>query len=107
MLCLFRCPALTLISLTAVWSAHQPLILPAPLCRWVVPLVWLPLIAWGLTRADAQRRAAEYSPAMLLAGLLLGGTLWQCLEYAVHRFVFHNEPTSAWGVTVRVQHETP
>jgi len=67
-----------------------------------VPLVWLPLIGWGLARADAQRRAAGDPPAALLVGLALGGALWQCLEYAVHRFVFHNEPNSAWGVTVRV-----
>ena len=62
--------------------------------------MWLPLIAWGLARADAQRRAAGEAPAMLLAGLVLGCALWQALEYAVHRFVFHNEPNSAWGVTV-------
>ncbi len=64
--------------------------------------MWLPLIGWGLARADAQRRAAGDPPAALLVGLALGGALWQCLEYAVHRFVFHNEPNSAWGVTVRV-----
>ncbi len=63
-------------------------------------MFWLPIIAWGLARAEAQRRAAGGPLSLLLAGLALGAALWQCLEYAVHRFVFHNEPSSMWGVTV-------
>ena len=73
---------------------------PLMLSRWVVPLVWVPLITWGLACAEGQRRAVGGPLSQLLAGLVLGAALWQCLEYAVHRFVFHNEPTSAWGVTV-------
>ena len=62
--------------------------------------MWVPFIAWGLARAESQRRAGGGPLTLLLAGLALGVALWQCLEYAVHRFVFHKEPCSAWGVTV-------
>ena len=39
--------------------------------------MWVPLIAWGLARADCQRRAAGDPLAQLLAGLVLGVVLWQ------------------------------
>ena len=64
--------------------------------------MWLPYIAFGVARADMQRRAAGDPPAQLLAGLALGMGLWQVLEYVLHRFVFHYEPSDVVGITVRV-----
>ncbi|KAK9806383.1 hypothetical protein WJX72_012279 [[Myrmecia] bisecta] len=64
---------------------------------WVVPLCWIPVLLLlgtyilgfqqGLSRAVLGRAAA-------------GVLLWQLIEYCVHRFLFHAEPTSYWGITL-------
>lgn len=70
--------------------------------RWVVPLVWAPVVAWGISTALRSRAEIGASAAAVVAALLLGFLIWQALEYSIHRFVFHQEPSSYWGVTVGV-----
>ncbi len=36
----------------------------------------------------------------LLLTCVAGMFIWQVMEYAIHRFVFHREPSGYWGVTV-------
>ena len=64
-------------------------------------MVWTPVILWGIHRALGASAAAGLSTTVVLAALALGFLLWQALEYSIHRFVFHQEPSSYWGVTVR------
>jgi dihydroceramide fatty acyl 2-hydroxylase len=63
---------------------------------WVVPLVWLPV--FGGLCAAALRRGVP--PASLAALQVQGVLLWQGLEYAIHRFLFHARVGSSyWGIT--------
>lgn len=64
--------------------------------RWVVPLVWLPIFV-GVQAYCAS--ALGVSMAALLCWLLVGVLAWQGLEYAIHRWVFHANLTSYWGIT--------
>lgn len=62
--------------------------------RYMVPCLWLPVTLACLV-------AARSLPVPLLLAAALGGaTLWQLMEYAIHRFVFHREPCGYWGVTL-------
>lgn len=64
---------------------------------WVVPCLWAPVYV----AVAAHARAAYAWPLPHLAALLaLGVVLWQLLEYAIHRFVFHAPCTSYWGITL-------
>jgi sterol desaturase/sphingolipid hydroxylase (fatty acid hydroxylase superfamily) len=63
---------------------------------WVVPLVWLPAAALLAARAV---RWLRLPPAQLAALQLQGVLLWQALEYAIHRFLFHAQVDSYWGIT--------
>ncbi|KAG1653765.1 hypothetical protein FOA52_006495 [Chlamydomonas sp. UWO 241] len=64
---------------------------------WVVPLVWLPLFV----------AVQVYCASVLAVGAgalvgwgALGVVAWQGLEYLIHRFVFHADPSSYWGITL-------
>lgn len=68
---------------------------------WLVPLFWVPAIA-GIIHVGWQRAAAtcttdtQITIAGSLAGSLAGGLLlWTCIEYALHRWVFHMETRGA------------
>ena len=65
-------------------------------------MVWTPVVTWGIYKALESSADFGVSPAMVLGALVLGFLIWQALEYSIHRFVFHQQPTSYWGVTVRV-----
>ena len=65
-----------------------------------MPLVWAPLVLWGIGSILGSRAANGASFAAVTGSLLWGFLLWQALEYSIHRFVFHQEPSSYWGVTV-------
>jgi sterol desaturase/sphingolipid hydroxylase (fatty acid hydroxylase superfamily) len=60
----------------------------------VTPLViYVPMTAWMIYLA-AQRGLS----ALSIAGLVVCGlAIWSLVEYTMHRFVFHYEPTSSWG----------
>ena len=63
--------------------------------RFMVPCIWLPVTLICLTAA-----AQSLAPPALAAAALAGAALWQFMEYAIHRFVFHREPSGYWGVTL-------
>ena len=61
----------------------------------VTPLViYLPVIGYMLHTAVEQR---GLSIGAVTGLFLLGLFLWSLVEYAMHRWVFHYEPTSRWG----------
>ncbi|RYY33615.1 hypothetical protein EON62_04070, partial [archaeon] len=65
------------------WSFLEPL---SKTMWWMIPLVWLPVIAYMWQ----DFLAAPYWSATNGAAVLLGGlVLWTFVEYAIHRFVFH------------------
>jgi 4-hydroxysphinganine ceramide fatty acyl 2-hydroxylase len=60
-----------------------------------VPLVlYLPVIGWMLYAAFFRCHLSILAVAGLFA---LGVLSWTLLEYIIHRYVFHYEPTSRWG----------
>eukprot|EP00803_Ostreobium_quekettii_P003446 evm.model.scf_860.5 EVM.evm.TU.scf_860.5 scf_860:36099-36884(+) len=64
---------------------------------YAVPVVWLPLMGWALWRCAA----IAGMPAADIASLfIMGMVLWQGLEYAIHRCVFHATPSGPWGITL-------
>jgi len=62
----------------------------------LVPCVWLPVVAWALWRSAA---IAKLPAADILSCFLVGLALWQVLEYGIHRVLFHSEPSGYWGIT--------
>lgn len=76
----------------------------------VVPLlVWGPLAAWLLIRAVSVHQISLTGLALIgVAGLVT----WTLVEYLLHRFVFHFEPSSERGKRLMyvfhgVHHDTP
>jgi dihydroceramide fatty acyl 2-hydroxylase len=56
---------------------------------WHVVVIWMPCVAWCLSRAVRDPQA----PALAIAGMFAMGMLgWTLLEYGLHRFVFHHHP---------------
>ncbi len=57
-------------------------------------VIYVPLLGYMLYAAAVQRG----QPLGAIAGLFVGGLLiWTLVEYTMHRWVFHYEPTSRWG----------
>ncbi|CAJ2511249.1 Uu.00g068740.m01.CDS01 [Anthostomella pinea] len=52
---------------------------------WVVPMVWLPAIAYGSYLAFQ----GFDNPALFAVSWLLGIGVWSLVEYVLHRFLFH------------------
>ncbi len=63
---------------------------------WVVPLLWIPIFSAALLYS---RWVWSVPSATLVSCVLVGVVAWQLLEYAIHRFVFHADLTSYWGIT--------
>jgi dihydroceramide fatty acyl 2-hydroxylase len=63
---------------------------------WVIPLLWLPVAAACALWA---RHAHHADPALVTAWMLAGIPVWQLLEYSIHRFIFHANNSSYWGIT--------
>jgi sterol desaturase/sphingolipid hydroxylase (fatty acid hydroxylase superfamily) len=60
-----------------------------------VPLViYLPVIALMFNLAV---RAGGLTPALVAGLVLLGVLIWTLVEYTMHRWVFHYQPSSRWG----------
>ena len=64
--------------------------------RWVVPLLWGPVLVICLALSLASR---QLHTASILALVIAGGLLWQLMEYCIHRCLFHAVPSSYWGIT--------
>jgi sterol desaturase/sphingolipid hydroxylase (fatty acid hydroxylase superfamily) len=61
----------------------------------LTPLViYLPVIGYMFYVAFGQRGV---SIGVVTASFALGVLLWSLVEYTMHRWVFHYEPTSGWG----------
>jgi 4-hydroxysphinganine ceramide fatty acyl 2-hydroxylase len=60
----------------------------------VPPLIYLPVVAFLLTRAIGH----EHLGAGAIAGVFVCGlAFWSLAEYLLHRFVFHFQPDTRWG----------
>jgi sterol desaturase/sphingolipid hydroxylase (fatty acid hydroxylase superfamily) len=53
-----------------------------------VPLLWIPVASWALTRALVRDGLSAGETALVFA---VGLVVWSFTEYAMHRFVFHFE----------------
>ncbi|KAJ8968280.1 hypothetical protein NQ317_011081 [Molorchus minor] len=63
---------------------------------YVVPLVWIPVIVYFIKTGTEQyvqitKDSAPFLPTVLNVGL--GIILWTLIEYSLHRWVFHMEPS--------------
>ncbi|PYJ90519.1 MAG: fatty acid hydroxylase, partial [Verrucomicrobia bacterium] len=56
-------------------------------------VIYLPVIAFMLDLAWRQRGLAL---ALVLGFFVLGILIWTFVEYTMHRWVFHYQPTSRW-----------
>ena len=66
-------------------------------CRWYVPVIWGTVAAMCLSHMHSHQTYSHITTSfMLLCGILL----WQLTEYCIHRFLFHLEPSSYWGITL-------
>lgn len=72
--------------------ASIALLCPVP-CRWVVPLLWLPLAAVLAVRACAMLPLPA-TAALAVAGVVL----WQFIEYSMHRWLFHAVPSGPLAI---------
>ncbi|GBG81839.1 hypothetical protein CBR_g34020 [Chara braunii] len=63
---------------------------------WVIPLVWLPVVAWAELRAIQD----GIKPSQILPLMVGGALLWTLVEYTLHRFIFHQKTSSYWMNTV-------
>lgn len=75
----------------------------------VPPLIFLPVIAFLLSRAlGPEHLGVAPVVGMFFAGLLV----WSFAEYLLHRFIFHLEPDTRWGRRIHfiihgVHHDYP
>ncbi|KAL2195702.1 hypothetical protein P885DRAFT_39930 [Corynascus similis CBS 632.67] len=66
---------------------------------WVVPLIWLPLISYGLYLASE----GFTNPLEQVAYFAFGLFMWTLIEYFMHRFLFHLDyylPDNRVGITL-------
>ncbi|CAM6092332.1 unnamed protein product [Calypogeia fissa] len=64
---------------------------------WVIPMVWVPVAtAMIYTAVVKERVPISRLPILAVGGILL----WSCLEYLLHRFLFHMKTSSFWGNTI-------
>lgn len=63
---------------------------------WVIPVVWLPVVAWN-QMLSIQRGLL---PAHVVAVMLCGVFIWTLMEYSLHRFLFHIKTSSYRGNTL-------
>jgi len=64
---------------------------------WVVVLIWIPFVCAAMYEAI---KGAGLHPAAAVVMGVVGVCVWNVMEYTIHRFVFHSEPTSYWGTTI-------
>lgn len=66
-------------------------------CRWYIPVIWGAVAAACLSYMHLHRTHSIVTTGFLLLCGVLG---WQLTEYCIHRFLFHIEPSSYWGITL-------
>ena len=66
-------------------------------CRWYVPVIWGAVSAACLYHIHLHHTEPSFTTGLLL---VFGVVLWQFTEYCIHRFLFHIQPTSYWGITL-------
>lgn len=64
---------------------------------WYVPAIWGNVSAACLLHIHLRHTQTMQATCLLL---LCGLILWQCTEYCIHRFLFHVQPRSYWGITL-------
>lgn len=69
-------------TLDAPFLAPSARRVPSPPCRYVVPLLWLPVAAALMWRGVA---AGGLPLALLPVAFVVGVLVWQLLEYSIHR----------------------
>lgn len=67
------------------------------LYRWTVPLIWGSFSVACLTLIRLRHNQTLAASCSLI---LLGAILWQLAEYCIHRFLFHIQPSTCWGITI-------
>lgn len=77
----------------------------------VVPVLWTPVVLYFLARAISDLGGSA-GPWGILGGFATGVAAWTFSEYALHRFLFHYEPSHpalqrAWYLIHGVHHEQP
>lgn len=63
---------------------------------YVVPLVWIPVIIYFISTGTQKYIQITKDPAPVISSVLyisLGVLLWTLVEYSLHRWVFHMEPS--------------
>ncbi|XP_051128297.1 dihydroceramide fatty acyl 2-hydroxylase FAH1-like isoform X2 [Andrographis paniculata] len=63
---------------------------------WLIPLIWLPVVGWFLSRAISMGQTIPQVALMAALGIFL----WTLVEYSLHRFLFHIKTKSYWGNTL-------
>ncbi|KAL3140422.1 hypothetical protein ABBQ38_004682 [Trebouxia sp. C0009 RCD-2024] len=64
---------------------------------WYIPVIWGAVAAACLSYMHLHRTHSIVTTGFLLLCGVLG---WQLTEYCIHRFLFHIEPSSYWGITL-------
>ena len=59
----------------------------------VVPIMWLPVAAYFLSRPIVDQ---TLNAGSIIVALILGAIVWSLTEYTMHRFVFHFRPRNKW-----------
>ncbi|CAL9038219.1 unnamed protein product [Musa banksii] len=62
---------------------------------WAVPVIWLPVVGWCLTKSIQMGNTPPQLALMVATGIFL----WTLIEYTLHRFLFHIKTESYWGNT--------
>jgi dihydroceramide fatty acyl 2-hydroxylase len=64
---------------------------------WLVPVLWIPFFSFCFVYPICKLDLNVFkATSCALTGLFL----WYCLEYVIHRCLFHGYSTSYWGITL-------
>ncbi|KMZ68892.1 Fatty acid 2-hydroxylase [Zostera marina] len=62
---------------------------------WVIPVVWLPVVCYFVSRSLLMGHSPREVSIMVVTGIFI----WTLVEYILHRFVFHIKTKSYWANT--------
>jgi len=78
--------------------------------HWSVPIIlYLPMVVYFLYQAFT---AALITTSAIVSTVLAGVFVWTLAEYLLHRYIFHYQPRSSWGMKLHflmhgVHHDYP